>query len=533
LGAALAYGLLAAAMTWPLAQRPSTHGIPNPDVLGNAWAMAWVVHQAATDPAHLADANIYWPHEGSLGFTESLYPQALQAAPVLALGGSPLLAHNLVALLTFPLAGLGVFLLARRLTGSAAGGFLAGLGFAFCVHRFDHVVHVQSLSTQWLPLALLAIVGSVGARSRRWLAALFVFALLQALSSGYLAVVMAAAAGVTLAALGLEARSARALVAPALALGLAAAAAWAAYAPHREAQARHGLDRTRGELVHWSARVESYLDPGREAALPHLRWLRGRFRTGEPLYPGLVVLGLAVVGALALRESAAARLGLALVVVGFLLSLGPEIRIFGLALPGPFEALRSLQSVRLLRTPSRMGVIALLGLGLLAAVGWSRFAARRPGWRRPAFALFAALAVAEAFPAGLARLVRPVEPPPPAARWLASAPRGPVLELPWDEAHDATPYVYWSTAHWQPMVNGWGGFEPRGNFGLGLVGKRWPGPGVVRAFRAAGVRYVVVHTALVGEAQRERMRREPLPDGVRLAAELGHDRVYEITPPSS
>jgi hypothetical protein len=242
-----------------------------------------------------------------------------------------------------------------------------------------------------------------------------------------------------------------------------------------------------------------------------------------------VILGLALFGVLALRGSAAARLGLALVVVGFLLSLGPEIRIFGLTLPGPFEALRSFQSIRLLRTPSRMGVIALLGLGLLAAVGWSRFAARQPRWRRPAFAMLAVLALAEAFPAGLARLVRPVEPPPPAARWLLSAPRGPVLELPWDEAHDGALYVYWSTAHWQPMINGWGGFEPPGNFGLGLVGKRWPGPGVARALRDAGVRYLVVHTALLNDPQRERIRREPLPEGVRLAAEFGDDRVYEIS----
>jgi hypothetical protein len=242
-----------------------------------------------------------------------------------------------------------------------------------------------------------------------------------------------------------------------------------------------------------------------------------------------VVLGLAAVGCLALRGSAAARLGLALLVVGFLLSLGPEIQAFGLSVPGPFEALRSLQSIRLLRTPSRMGVIALLGLALLASAGWARLAGRWPRWKRPVFALLALLAVAEAFPPGLSRLVRPVEPPPPAARWLASAPRGPVLELPWYEAHDGAFYVYWSTVHWQPMVNGWGGFEPPGNFGLGLVGKRWPGPGVARALRDAGVRYVVVHTALLNDPQRERIRREALPEGVRLAADLGDDRVYEIS----
>jgi hypothetical protein len=175
-------------------------------------------------------------------------------------------------------------------------------------------------------------------------------------------------------------------------------------------------------------------------------------------------------------------------------------------------------------------VITLLGLALLASVGWTRLAARWPRGKRPAFALLVLLAALDASPSGLARLVRPVEPPPPAAQWLARAPRGPVLELPWDETHDGAAYVFWSTAHWQPMINGWGGFEPPGNFGLGLVGKRWPGPGVARAFRGAGVRYVVVHTAALTDAQRERVRTEALPEGVRLAADLAPDRVYEIDP---
>jgi len=287
--------------------------------------------------------------------------------------------------------------------------------------------------------------------------------------------------------------------------------------------------------VHWSARAESYLDPGGGPWLPHLRWLRGRFHTGEPLYPGLAVLGLAAAGALAARRSAAARLGLALAVVGFLFSLGPEMRAGALALPGPFEALRAVPSLRMLRTPSRLGVIALLGLALLAAAGWSSLAARWPRGRRPVFALLVLLAVLEAFPAGLARIVRPIEPAPSSARWLASAPRGPVLELPWDEAHDGAAYVFWSTAHWQPLVNGWGGFEPPGNFGLGLLGKRWPAPGVARALRGAGVRYVVVHTEALTDGQRERLGSTPLPEGVSLAADLPPDRVYEIDPvgPSS
>ena len=47
LAAAGVYLALAAAMTWPLLSAPARLGFVNMDVLGNIWALAWDVHQAA------------------------------------------------------------------------------------------------------------------------------------------------------------------------------------------------------------------------------------------------------------------------------------------------------------------------------------------------------------------------------------------------------------------------------------------------------------------------------------------------------
>jgi hypothetical protein len=104
-----------------------------------------------------------------------------------------------------------------------------------------------------------------------------------------------------------------------------------------------------------------------------------------------------------------------------------------------------------------------------------------------------------------------------------------VLELPWNEFEEGALYLYWSTVHWQPMINGYGSYEPTGNRGLGLVGRRWPTPYSSRVLRASGVRYVVVHTDRVSPAQRERLlSAEPLPAGVKLGAVFGEDRLYVI-----
>jgi hypothetical protein len=146
--------------------------------------------------------------------------------------------------------------------------------------------------------------------------------------------------------------------------------------------------------------------------------------------------------------------------------------------------------------------------------------------------LLLAVAALEAWPAGLERLIRSVPPPPPGVQWLAKAPRGPVLELPWHEYHDSAIYLCWSTLHWQPMINGYGSFEPPGNRRLGLIGDRWPTPYAARTFRDFGVRYVVLHTDRLRPPQLARLRsRQDLPEGVRLVEVVAHDWIYEIDPP--
>jgi hypothetical protein len=218
-----------------------------------------------------------------------------------------------------------------------------------------------------------------------------------------------------------------------------------------------------------------------------------------------------------------------LAAAGLLLSLGPEVHVGPWTFPGPYELVRVLPGGSALRTPSRFGILAVLGLDLLAAIGWARLSARVPRPRAVA-ATVAALAVAELWPAGLRGSIREAAPPPAAVRWLATAPRGPVLELPWTDEGDGALYAYWSTVHWQPLANGWGAFAPRDDYGLAGLGGRWPTAYAAGVFRKAGVRYVVVHTDRVSPGQRRRIAEGSLPYAVRLAADFGPDRVYVIDP---
>jgi hypothetical protein len=529
LAAAGAYLAIAAAMTWPLLSAPARLGFVNMDVLGNIWALAWDVHQAARDPLRLFDSNMFYPQTLSLAYAESLLPQALLAAPVIALGGSPLLAYNVAFILSFVLSGVGAYLLAEEVSGSAGGAFLAGLAFAFCAYKWVHVVHLQSLTVQWLPLALLSLRrlwrgGSVSAA-----AGLAGFTALQVLSSGYYSLLMSAALAITMAAewrACVAPRDPRRLAAALLVSGLCVLPVFAVY---RTVQERHGFSRGREEAAAWSARPASYLDPGRFVALPHLTGLHSMIREGEPFYPGSAILMLAAVGIAAGRGTWDRVWAGVLTLTGFALSLGPVIHVAGLDLPGPFLLLRGLPGGALLRTPSRLGVLALLGLGLLAALGWARLTAGKRLSSALAVAAGALVAL-EAGPWTWRDWCGPSRGRRPGSNGFVAPPPRVVLELPWDTPGESALYLYWSTRHWQRMVNGFGSFDPPGSIGAGLMGRRWPSDFVAKRFRRSGIRYVVVHMEWIDPGPKARILAAELPEGVRLEADFGTERVYAIDP---
>jgi len=164
------------------------------DPLLNAWVLAWDAHALLTDPLHLFDANLFYPLPNTLAYSEHMVAVAGLALPWQEFTGQPLAAYNLSLLISFGLAGLGMYLLVLRWTGRASAAWLAGLAFAFAPYRMAAIAHLQLLSAQWLPFSLLALDlvldGRSARRTRRWkpAALLAVFTALQMLTSWYLAV---------------------------------------------------------------------------------------------------------------------------------------------------------------------------------------------------------------------------------------------------------------------------------------------------------------------------------------------------------
>ena len=150
------FGLLAVIITYPTATRLSDFVVFATDPLLEAWTLKWDTY-ALLGGHPLWEANIFYPYAHTLAFSEHLLPTAFILLPFTLLGQTPLVAVNLGVLLTTALSGYGMYLLVTWLTGNRWAGLVAGLFFAVAPYRMGHIIQLHLLSTQWLPLACLAL----------------------------------------------------------------------------------------------------------------------------------------------------------------------------------------------------------------------------------------------------------------------------------------------------------------------------------------------------------------------------------------
>ena len=497
------------------------------------WTLAWDAH-ALLAGWPLFDANMFFPQAGALGWAEHHMGIGVFAAPIYALTHDPVYAYWCIWLAAFVLNGLAMQALAFRITRDTVASFGAGLVYAFCFFRMHHAHgHVQMLWTWALPLALVAADRWVERPTAWRVVTVTALVVLQALSGWYLAVDVAllllVAAPFLLIGRPLTLRHA---VTGAVAVAVAfPAVLWFAGAY------THLSGNSLAEVMGNSADVASYLVPPENTWLG--RWvgthtsLKPRWIWGEQtLYAGMVALALGGIGKWGWFRKPD-RLTAAVAVAGGIalaLSFGP-----GISGHMPCDYFAKLPVMGLLRAPARMALVVMLALSVLVAVGSAYLRTR---WRQPATVLLTVAAVLglwESYVVGFPGGTPPREPIPAAYTRLASLPAGPVLSLPTyrfapDNFREAD-YLLFSTAHWFPIVNGFGRHEPPGHKEQMEVLARFPAPDAIARLRQIGVRYVVLHPDRASELARAAGEAEQVP-GVRLVAHDGSDFLFEVGPAS-
>jgi hypothetical protein len=242
-------------------------------------------------------------------------------------------------------------------------------------------------------------------------------------------------------------------------------------------------------------------------------------KAAEPLFPGFVAIGLAATGLIRATGKGARKWCWALVgVVGVAVSAGPALGLFSFLyrVAAPYRALR---------VPSRAGVLLLLAVAVLAAIGLALV--RRRALRVALVGVAAVECLAAPLPL---RFEAPAYPPIYEAVEALSEP-GALVELPLpppERFQDNAIFVYRSIFHRRELVNGYSGFIPRSyrrahrllmrrNFSAGL-----------EAVRRDGVRFVLAHEGRLGPRMRRRIRQAVEAGDLSMVAERGSDRLYQI-----
>jgi hypothetical protein len=481
-------GVLSLVMTWPQVTQLSTHVGMHYDALFSTWRIAWIAHQLPRNPAHLFDGNIFFPEPNTLAFSDITLLPALVVAPLLWIGVPPLVAYNVLVLAAFASAGIAAYLLARSLGVSQLAASFAGVVFAFQPYRFAHYPHLELLWTCWIPLAFWALHRVVDNQRIKESARLGMFVGFQALSCVYYALFLVIGLCVVApidALASLRGRVGRLWKLAAAAVVVASVLVAPYVVPYSRSSTVVGL-RTLDDVQRWSPTLRSYTfaqhgnvvyppPPNEVDAFEHV------------LFPGITPL-VAAIGGLAFVRHRRVLAYAVLLVIAFDLSLGTN----GFFYPVVYELIPPMRG---LRVPARMFVLVSLALSLLGAFGIDRLSRARSGHYLAVAAVMTALVETASLPLKLQQ----VPPRSHVHQWLAQQPPGAVLEWPFPVAANLgftrdPLYMYLSTAHWQPLVNGYSGNYPLSYLSLLDSAYTFPDKTAIDAIVERGVRYLLLHS---------------------------------------
>ena len=350
LAIALVFFVLTSVFALPLSLHPASEALDlGPDTRLFLWTLAWDVHALARQPLALFDANIFYPESRTLAYSEHQIGSALLAAPVIAAGGNPLLAMNLVVLLSCALSGIGAFVLGRELGLGWFGALVCGIVFAFTPPRFFRLGQLHLATVQWIPFCLALLHRYARGGTTRHLVGAGLLFTLQAWSGGQNALFLALstlALGLYLLVLGEVQPKSRlpvdfagtALVVLALNIPFVL--------PYLTVQRELGLERSLQEAIVWSPNAESFIASPTHVdrwALRLLGWEDHVHHEAKAyLFPGLLPLVLAIFAFVPIRNGTRAPptgplldpVIFTLVVIAIGIELAGGIRIGGFSASG-------------------------------------------------------------------------------------------------------------------------------------------------------------------------------------------------------
>lgn len=519
------YLLLALVVTFPLVLSFGRSLSDPVDPLLNAWILAWE-HQALLHfPNEFLDANIFYPHKGTLLYSETLLVPSLLLFPVMLVTANAIACHNLLVLFGFAFTGTSGYLLGRWLFRNAWSAWALGGVLAFNTYTLSNIGQAQLLHLEWLPLALLYLGRLLRQPTLRDALLMAIFLAAQFYTAVYYGiysfVIVGAVGGIAWLLTSYPGMKARMSALMLLAGGIVFAIllCWPMASRYYRLSQVYGYARTIEDAWPFSASLEMWT-----TALPN-NLIYGRFLGAElpklgyypvdSLFPGFVLLLAASLGLFlwlarsvinypgpsrAVGSRFVPFLLLASIVALFVLSLGPypqwvtlqpnfEIRL-------PYIWLHEwVPGFQALRAPGRFAYPFWFGLAIAVA-----YLVHQLKGQTARVVLLALLGV-ETLAISPWTLSTPelTEDQRAAYQWLGEQPRSAYVEYPIYVFGEEEAALRWlesqfnSLYHWHSSPVGYSGFFPPRHLELQRFLAGLPNAEVLHFLQAAGVQWLVLH----------------------------------------
>jgi hypothetical protein len=536
--------VLAVVMNWPLLLNlgetiPKDLGDPLPQ----SWQVAWGGYALGHQPLEFFQSNQFWPLADTLAFSDAL----IGYAPAGLIGSGPEAAvfrYDVLFLFAYALCFVGAYLLARELGLGPLGAAVAGAAYAFAPFRLEQDGHMHVISSGGIPLAFAIALRGYRLRRAGWVLAGFAVAAWQfslgptlGLPLTYLLCLLGLIAAVIWWRRGRPPLPRRLVVATAAGAALFLAVAGLIALPYmRVAEEQPDADRPPSTVEAYSGPLSIFVTaPGENLvwgeATAGVRDDLENFQE-KTLFPGLVILALAITGLVAGVLARGVRIGLGVGVLGVsVLALGFQ-EANGLLWPYriAYELLPGWDGMR---TPGRLFTFATLFLALLAGAGVIaalRAARRRLGPAATTAAAAVLVLVIAIEGRGLPfnptdSLAQPTVPEAPAD--VAGVP-APQLHLPADLATDNRRYLLWSTDGFPAIINGRSSVQPEFTAEVVASAAGFPDRESVAALREVGVESVILHPYRAGGTPQAAAASRPIA-GLGITRERrGQVIVYEL-----
>jgi len=507
--AALAYAALSALLCWPLVRELHTHlplgELSEPTVpYFNLWTLLWNAQRLGHGFAGYWDAPIFYPARDAFAMSEPQGLTGLGFAPLAFLFG-PVAGYNIILLALLAANGLAGRRLLREVGAGAplatwGGMFFVGLQF------LREELGVLQLCATWPIVMGLCELARLAHKADPWaVVRLGLWVVATGWSCVYYLLFFVLLIALAVPFVVQRSWAERRMLAAAL-LGASLVGAGVGPLIAAEQRAVAGYTRSNTAVHSGSGSALAYLQFPRDTPLARLvpGWARSEGR--RSLYPGMLLVALALVGGYGVGRHERRRLlaySCAALLMCLLLSFGTRLHLAGVT-PYQLTVQRYLPGFDHLRSPYRAAVLVQLLLALWAGIGLASVAARLQPWAaRSLCAMCVTIALLEVTPLRFARARFPHERlAEPWLRWLRAQPKGAVAMVPPNQTWhvrdyvDTTLYMLQGLQHAHPIVNGYSGFFPPASDRMVLALRAFPGGDSLRELRATNVRYVVVDREL-------------------------------------